>query len=85
MRRTSPRTSVTQSRVASSLFQRPALGLRKARKRADGEGSIRYSETKELWIGRLMVARRLDGKPDIREVSAKTQRACRERLDALKN
>ena len=57
---------------------------RKAKKRADGEGSIRWSETKKLWIGRLMVGTRLDGKPDIREVSAKTQKACREKLDALK-
>jgi integrase len=57
---------------------------RKAKKRADGEGSIRYSETKKLWIARVMVGNRLDGKPDIREVAAKTQRACREKLDALK-
>jgi integrase len=57
---------------------------RKAKKRADGEGSIRYSESKKLWIGRVMVGRRLDGKPDVREVTAKGQRACRERLDAVK-
>lgn len=37
---------------------------RRARKRADGEGSIRYSESKKLWIGRLMVGYRPDGKPD---------------------
>lgn len=59
-------------------------GKRKLRKRADGEGSIRYSETKGLWIGRLMVGYRLDGKPDIREVSAKAQGECRKKLDALK-
>jgi integrase len=57
---------------------------RKAKKRAHGEGSLRYSEAKGLWIGRLMVGTRLDGKPDIREVSAKSQKACRERLDALR-
>jgi integrase len=56
----------------------------KARKRADGEGSIRWSETKKLWIARLMVGTRLDGKPDIREVTARSQKACREKLEALK-
>ena len=30
-----------------------------------------------------MVGSRLDGKPDIREVTAKGQKACREKLDAL--
>src|ERR687887_158471 len=57
---------------------------RRAHKRAAGEGSIRYSESKKSWIGRLMVGYRLDGKPDVREVTAKSQRVCRERLDALK-
>src|SRR5581483_8991299 len=57
---------------------------RRARKRADGEGTIRYSEKKGLWLARLMVGQRLDGKPDIREVSAKSQKACRQKLDALK-
>jgi tetratricopeptide (TPR) repeat protein len=78
--------------MSTSLEQPPAAApgsgatpaKRKPKKRADGEGSIRWSETKKLWIGRLMVGNRLDGKPDIREVSAKTQKACRERLDALK-
>ena len=59
-------------------------GKRKLRKRADGEGSIHYSESKKLWIGRLMVGYRLDGKPDIREASAKSQKDCRAKLDALK-
>ena len=57
---------------------------RKPRKRAAGEGSIRYSESKKLWIARVMVGRRLDGKPDIREVTAKTERLCRGRLDIIK-
>ena len=56
----------------------------KPKKRADGEGSIRWSEAKKLWLDRVMVGRRLDGKPDVREVSAKTQKACKERLDAVK-
>src|SRR5215212_3129871 len=57
---------------------------RKAKKRADGEGSIRWSEPKKLWIGRVMVGHRPDGKPDIREVTAKQQGECRKKLDALK-
>ncbi len=57
---------------------------RRGRKRTDGEGSIRYSEGKKLWLARLMVGYRLDGKPDIREVAAKTQKECKARLDALK-
>jgi integrase len=57
---------------------------RRARKRADGEGSIRYSEGKKLWIGRVMVGYRPDGKPDIREVAAKQQADCRKKLDAIK-
>src|SRR4051794_26297751 len=51
-------------------------GKRRARKRADGEGSIRFSETKKLWIGRVMVGYRPDGKADIREVAAKQQGEC---------
>ena len=46
-------------------------------KRADGEGSLRWSETKKLWIGRVMVGYRPDGKPDIREVTAKAQKSAR--------
>jgi integrase len=57
---------------------------RRARKRADGEGSIKYRADKQLWVARLMVGRRPDGKPDLRDVTAKTQKACREKLDALK-
>src|SRR3954452_25624614 len=68
--------------MTTTADQTPAK--RKAKKRADGEGSIRWSETKKLWIGRVMVGYRLDGKPDVREVTAKTQKLCRERLDAVK-
>src|SRR3954451_15457312 len=57
---------------------------RKAKKRPDGDGSIRYSEAKKLWIGRVMVGRRLDGKPDIREVTAKQQGECRKKLEVVK-
>jgi hypothetical protein len=45
---------------------------RKARKRADGEGTFSQHATSGLWRGRLMVGRKVDGKPDIREVYAKT-------------
>jgi hypothetical protein len=57
---------------------------RKAKKRPDGDGSIRYSETKKLWLGRVMVGYRPDGKPDIREVAAKQQAECRRKLDGIK-
>jgi len=56
--------------MATTTEGKPAK--RKAKKRADGEGSIRYSEAKKLWIGRVMVGHRPDGKPDIREVKSKT-------------
>jgi integrase len=59
-------------------------GRRKPRKRADGEGTIRWSEAKKLWIGRVMVGYRPDGKPDIREVAAKQQAECRKKLEAIK-
>jgi integrase len=54
------------------------------RKRADGEGSIRFRADKKLWVARIMVGTRLDGKPDIRDVAARTQKEAREKLDALK-
>ena len=57
---------------------------RRKGKRADGEGSLRYVERKRLWAGRLMVGHRPDGRPDIREVSAKTQAECRKRLQELR-
>jgi integrase len=57
---------------------------RRAKKRANGEGSIRWSETKKVWIARLAVGTRLDGRPDVREVSHKSQKGCREKLDSLK-
>src|SRR6185436_2615887 len=45
---------------------------------------IRYSEAKNRWIGRVMVGYRPDGRPDIREVTAKQQGECRKKLDAIK-
>jgi len=54
------------------------------RKRPDGDSSIRYSETKKLWIGRVMVGYRPDGRPDVREVAAKQQGECRKKLDGIK-
>jgi integrase len=55
----------------------------KKKHRANGEGTI-YKRADDIWIGRLMVGTRLDGKPDVRQVSAKSQAACRAKLDALK-
>jgi hypothetical protein len=53
---------------------------RKARKRGNGVGSI--SRRKDgMWRGRVMVGYRADGKPDIRQVYAKTQKECQAKLD----
>lgn len=56
---------------------------RKARKRADGEGSISHHASGQ-WRGRLMVGYQPDGTPDRREVYGKTQQEARQKLDALK-
>lgn len=56
---------------------------RRARKRAAGEGSIR-KRADGIWVARLMVGTLPNGNPDVRQVAAKTQAACREKLDALK-
>jgi integrase len=58
---------------------------RRGRKRADGEGSIHYSEANKVWVARLMVGYLPDGKPDVRQVSAKSQKSCRAKLDVLKS
>src|SRR5215210_4458597 len=68
----------------SMTMQGQRAAKRRVGKRADGEGSIRYSKAKNLWIGRLMVGYRPDGKPDVREVAAKQQGECRKRLEAVK-
>lgn len=57
---------------------------RKARKRADGEGTIRWNEARKLFVARIMVGYRPDGKPDIREVKSKQQGECRKKLEAIK-
>ena len=65
---------------------------RQARKRADGEGSIAYDATAQLWVGRLMVGMKaithadgtIEQRPDRRKVKAKTQADCRKKLDDLK-
>lgn len=56
---------------------------RRARKRGDGEGSI-YRRADGIWIGKLMVGYRLDGKPDVRSVSSKTRAECQRKLDELR-
>ncbi len=57
---------------------------RRARKRADGEGTISQHPTSGMWRGRLMVGRKPDGRPDVREVYAKSQAGCRRKLDEMK-
>jgi integrase len=57
---------------------------RRARKRADGEGSLSFDAAKKLWVGSLMVGYKPDGKPDRRKVKAKSQSECRRKLDRLK-
>ena len=56
---------------------------RRARKRAAGEGTMR-KRSDGIWIARLMVGYLPNGDPDVRQVSAKSQAACRGKLDALK-
>lgn len=56
---------------------------RRARKRGAGEGSI-HRRPDGLWIGRLMVGRLPDGKPNRRQVSARTRDECQKKLDELK-
>jgi integrase len=56
---------------------------RRSHKRARGEGSIRQ-RSDGLWIARVMVGYRPDGKPDIRSVSAKKQGDCQRKLSSLK-
>ncbi len=60
-----------------------ANGKRSGHKRGDGEGSIRQ-RADGMWRGRLMVGYRPDGKPDTRDVYAKTQKECLDKLHALK-
>ena len=37
---------------------------RRARKRADGEGSLYFDAKKKLWVGSLQVGFKPDGRPD---------------------
>src|SRR5918912_1352942 len=67
-----------------SRAHQPTTRARKAHKRSDGEGTISQHATSGMWRGRLMVGRKPNGKPDIREVYAKTQGECRKKLDELK-
>ena len=57
---------------------------RRGGRRSAGEGTLYFDAKAGLWRGELMVGRRLDGRRDIRKVSAKTQKACRERLQQLR-
>lgn len=57
---------------------------RKRRKRGDGEGSIRYSEKRRLWMAEIMVGLKADGSRDMRYVAAKTRKECQAKLDAIR-
>jgi integrase len=69
---------------ADSSLRVRQLRRSRTRKRADGEGTISQHTTSGMWRGRLMIGRKPDGRPDVREVYAKTQAECRRRLDELK-
>jgi integrase len=58
-------------------------GKGSGRKRGDGEGSIRQ-RADGMWRGEIMLGYLADGRADRRYVYAKTQKACIEKLDALK-
>lgn len=52
-------------------------------KRGDGEGSIMRRKD-GLWRGRVMVGTKPDGRPDVRNVYARTRGECLVKLDALR-
>lgn len=56
---------------------------RRARRRGSGEGSI-HKRPDGLWIGRLMVGTRGDGRPDRRSVSGHTRSEVQRKLIALR-
>ncbi len=66
--------------VAKSTTENPK---RRGHKRGDGEGSI-SQRPDGLWRGRVMVGRRLDGKPNVRDVYARTRGECQRKLDELR-
>jgi len=63
---------------------------RKDTRNADGDGGLYFDKTRDLWIGELMVGWKPDPKNpkgsvrDRRKVSAKTQAACRKKLQQLR-
>jgi integrase len=62
-----------------------ASARRSTRKKSpDGAGSISFDAKQGVWVGRVMVGYRLDGKPDRRKVKAKTEKACLQKLDELR-
>jgi integrase len=56
---------------------------RRPRKRGAGEGSIRQ-RTNGTWHGRLMIGRRADGKPDVRDVYGRTRQEVQRKLNDLR-
>lgn len=51
-------------------------------KRANGEGSVFFDESKGVWVGVLTVGRTADGRLRRRKFTGKTRKEARERLDA---
>lgn len=51
-------------------------------KRANGEGSVFFDESKGVWVGLLTIGRTADGRIRRRKFTGKTRKEARERLDA---
>ncbi|MCC7366823.1 MAG: site-specific integrase [Chloroflexi bacterium] len=62
----------------------PKAQKRKAKKRADREGTLYFDAKRKLWVGEVMVGYRADGKPDIRRTTARRQDDCKAKLDGIK-
>jgi integrase len=57
---------------------------RKAKKRANREGTLYFDAKRKLWIGEVMVGYRPDGKADVRRTTARRQDDCKAKLDGIK-
>lgn len=53
-------------------------------KRGHGDGSIRFDEKRNRWVGKIMLGYKPDGKPNRRTVYGKTRREVVDKIDALK-
>jgi integrase len=90
----STRSSDGQGALAATTLTRPTPSIPddlqpkrragRAHKRGDGEGTIYLDAKAKLWRGELMVGRKVDGRRDVRKVSAKTRSECQKRVAAVK-